>query len=304
VQLGTQVVKAASEPAPKRPAPASRRRTPPPAPPAQAVAAAPRPLAPAAEAHGRGGDVLDVALRLFAGVYLVGLLVAVVAYKAAFARMLPIDPYVAAYGLVVAAFIVSRFVLSVCYRPARDAGLEPHVAIVMPAFNEEEAIAASIRSLLVLDYPQDKLEVVVVNDGSSDRTLAEIENVARSNPRVQVIDFPSNRGKRAAMAAGIRATSAEVIAFVDSDSGERARQRTDRRLPRLPRRHAAVPDTGPGDLGAPAARRPARLARLTRAGTAQARAVRRRARSRPARPTRSRRDRRARAPARRRRASS
>jgi hyaluronan synthase len=226
VHLGTRVVKVASEPAPARTAPSRR-----PAQPEHAVApaptlpspppAAPGPppaLAPVAEAHRRGSDVLDGALRLFAGVYLVGLLVAVVVYKAAFAGMLFIDPYFAAYGLVVAAYIVSRFVLSVCYRPARDAGLEPHVAIVMPAFNEEEAIAASIRSLLVLDYPQDKLEVVVVNDGSSDRTLAEIETVARSNPRVQVIDFPSNRGKRAAMAAGIRATRAEVIAFVDSDS--------------------------------------------------------------------------------------
>ncbi len=88
----------------------------------------------------------------------------------------------------------------------------------MPAFNEEEAIAASLRSLLALDYPEDKLELVVINDGSTDRTIDEIRAVAAESPRVQVIDFPENRGKRAAMAAGIRATAAEVIAFVDSDS--------------------------------------------------------------------------------------
>ena len=229
VRLGTQVVKAAAETSPDGTAPSRPTAGPPvPAPVAQlapppapaqpaAPALAPAPVAAAAPPR-RRGDALDTALRLFAGVYLVGLLVAVVVYKAAFARMLFIDPYFAAYGIVVAAFIVSRFVLSLWYRPARDAGLEPRVAIVMPAFNEEAAIAASIRSLLALDYPQDKLEVVVVNDGSSDRTLAEIDCVARANPRVQVIDFPQNRGKRAAMAAGIRATSAEVIAFVDSDS--------------------------------------------------------------------------------------
>lgn len=164
------------------------------------------------------GNFLDLGLRAFAGVYLVALLVAVVVYKAAFVDMLFIDPYFAVYGMVVAAYIVSRFTLSVLYRPARDAGLEPRVAIVMPAFNEEAAIAASVRSLLSLDYPAEKLEVVVVNDGSSDGTLAAIEAVARENPRVAVIDFPENRGKRAAMAAGIRATEAEVIAFVDSDS--------------------------------------------------------------------------------------
>jgi hyaluronan synthase len=164
------------------------------------------------------GNVLDLGLRVFAGVYLVALLVAVVVYKAAFVDMLFIDPYFAVYGMVVAAYIVSRFALSVLYRPARDAGLEPRVAIVMPAFNEEAASAASVRSLLMLDYPAEKLEVVVVNDGSSDGTLAAIQAVARENPRVAVIDFPENRGKRAAMAAGIRATEAEVIAFVDSDS--------------------------------------------------------------------------------------
>ena len=50
----------------------------------------------------------------------------------------------AAYGLVVAGYIVSRFSLSLLYRPAKDAGLEPRVAIVIPGFNEEEAIANSL----------------------------------------------------------------------------------------------------------------------------------------------------------------
>jgi hyaluronan synthase len=162
--------------------------------------------------------MLDLALRWCAGVYLVALLGLVVAYKAAFLEMLVIDPYFAAYGIVVAGFIVSRFALSLAYRPAPDSGLEPRVAIVMPAFNEAEAIRSSIRSLLELEYPAAKLEVVVVDDGSTDATLREILSVARTTDRVQVIDFPVNRGKRAAMAAGIRATTADIVAFVDSDS--------------------------------------------------------------------------------------
>src|SRR5439155_12871482 len=77
----------------------------------------------------------------------------------------------------------------------------------------------SLRSLLQLDYPADKLELVAVNDGSTDRTLVEMRKVeANANGRVHVISFPENRGKRAAMAAGIRATNAEIVAFVDSDS--------------------------------------------------------------------------------------
>ncbi len=158
-------------------------------------------------------------VRGFAATWLIAVLVGVVIYKAAFIEMLRVDPYFAAYGLVVSAYIVSRFLISLFYRPAKHAGLQPEVAIIMPAFNEESAIADSLRSLLALDYPAAKLQIVAVNDGSTDATLRELMSVAEeANGRVQVIDFPQNRGKRAAMAAGIRSTDAEIIAFVDSDS--------------------------------------------------------------------------------------
>ena len=158
-------------------------------------------------------------LKVFAAVYLVWLIMAVIAYKAEFVQVMFSSVFFGIYSTCVTVYILSRFVLSLFYRSAKDAGIEPRVAIVMPAFNEQEAIAASLRSLLALDYPEDKLELVAVNDGSTDATIDEIGEVAgEAGGRVQVIDFPENRGKRAAMAAGIRATSAEVIVFVDSDS--------------------------------------------------------------------------------------
>jgi hyaluronan synthase len=90
---------------------------------------------------------------------------------------------------------------------------------VMSGFNEEEGIANSLRSLLALDYPAGKLEIVAVNDGSTDGTVDEMRRVQReARGRVHVIDLVENQGKRAAMAAGIRATDAEIVAFVDSDS--------------------------------------------------------------------------------------
>jgi hyaluronan synthase len=89
----------------------------------------------------------------------------------------------------------------------------------MPGFNEEAAIGDSLRALLQLNYPPDRLGVVAVNDGSTDNTLQEMRKVAAiANGRVRVINFERNRGKRAAMAAGIRSTEADIIAFVDSDS--------------------------------------------------------------------------------------
>ncbi len=158
-------------------------------------------------------------LKAFAIVYLLWLVAAVLAYKAEFARVMFSSLFFGVYSTLVTIYILSRFLFSLFYRAAPDAGIEPRVAIVMPGFNEQEAIAASLSSLLRLDYPRGKLELVAVNDGSTDETLAEMQRIAATaQGRVRVIDFPENRGKRAAMAAGIRATSAEVIVFVDSDS--------------------------------------------------------------------------------------
>ncbi len=125
-----------------------------------------------------------------------------------------------AYTVIVSSYVLSRFVLATFYRPPHDAGLEPTVAIVIPAYNEGEAVTRSIDSCLGVDYPQDKLEVVVVNDGSTDDTWQQMTKAAARYPdgAVRCIDLGANRGKRAAMAAGIRATTAEILVFVDSDS--------------------------------------------------------------------------------------
>lgn len=160
----------------------------------------------------------DRAIRVLAAGYLALLLALAVAYHGLWFGEASADLLFAVYGIVVVTYITGRFVLSLPYRPPRDAGFEPRVAIVMPAFNEEAVIAHSLRSLLALDYPADKLELVAVNDGSTDATLARMTEVAREEPRVRVIDLGVNCGKRAAMAVGMRATDAEILAFVDSDS--------------------------------------------------------------------------------------
>jgi hyaluronan synthase len=158
-------------------------------------------------------------VRATIALYLVAIVVGIVGYKVAFLHAIAADPFFAIYGLVVVAYLVSRFAIALTYRPPAHAGLQPRVAIVMPAFNEEAAIQASLRSLLTVDYPAEKLEIVAIDDGSTDATLARLHEVAgEAGGRVRVIAFPENRGKRAAMAAGIRATEAEVVAFVDSDS--------------------------------------------------------------------------------------
>lgn len=97
----------------------------------------------------------------------------------------------------------------------------PHVAIIVPCFNEERTIASTMQSLLALDYPRKKIELIVVDDGSTDDTL----NIARqfdtrqgkALPRVRVF-HKENGGKHSAMNLGLAHTEAEFIGCLDADS--------------------------------------------------------------------------------------
>ena len=93
----------------------------------------------------------------------------------------------------------------------------PTVALIVPAWNEAKTIKGSILSLLALEYPSEKLSIVVVNDGSTDDTkevLKEFEN----HPRVTVI-HQENGGKHSALNTGIAAAKdAEIVGCMDADS--------------------------------------------------------------------------------------
>ncbi|HEX2076008.1 MAG TPA: glycosyltransferase [Geodermatophilus sp.] len=132
------------------------------------------------------------------------------------------DPLFATYSIAVLCYVLGRFALSLFYRPSRDVGHRPSVSVIIPAFNEEEGILGTIQSIVRSDYPADRLEVVVVNDGSTDGTWAQILAAKARWPQVRAVDLGANYGKRAAMAEGIRRSRGDVLAFVDSDSYLRA----------------------------------------------------------------------------------
>jgi hyaluronan synthase len=124
------------------------------------------------------------------------------------------------YTILISSYVLSRFLLAAFYRPYRGPAIEPTVAIIVPAYNEGEAVSRTIHACLALDYPADKLEIVVINDGSTDDTWERMQEAAAHYPAgvVRCVDLGRNLGKRAAMAVGIRATSSEILVFVDSDS--------------------------------------------------------------------------------------
>jgi hyaluronan synthase len=89
----------------------------------------------------------------------------------------------------------------------------------MPALNEEELITKSIDSIFACNYPQDKLEVICINDGSTDLTLKYMRQAGQKyGEKLKVISFKKNLGKRRAFYAGLKKSRAEIILSVDTDS--------------------------------------------------------------------------------------
>ena len=128
------------------------------------------------------------------------------------------DPIFAGYSITVVIYVLGRFVGALFYRPVPDLGYRPTVSVIVPAFNEENGIIGAIESCLGVDYPPDLIEVIVVNDGSNDRTWERILEAKARWPRVYAVDLGRNYGKRGAMAEGIRRARGEILCFVDSDS--------------------------------------------------------------------------------------
>jgi hyaluronan synthase len=124
----------------------------------------------------------------------------------------------ATYGILVVIYILSRFLLSFLYDAIPDNGYEPSVTFVVPAMNEEGAIRETLEKIYEVDYPQDKLEVITINDGSTDNTLQEMQAVKRRHPDLTIINFRKNRGKKYGMAKGVELAQGEIIVFIDSDS--------------------------------------------------------------------------------------
>lgn len=133
------------------------------------------------------------------------------------------------YSIITAGFLLTRYLFGAFYRPIPiSTSFTPGVTVIIPCFNEEEWISKTIASCVDQDYPVEQLEVIVVDDCSTDhsyeiiqKTLDEFYHEAerfKTKQRIKCVRLEKNSGKREAMAAGIRISTKELVAFVDSDS--------------------------------------------------------------------------------------
>ena len=133
------------------------------------------------------------------------------------------------YSIITATFLLSRYLFGALYRTVPvDPNFVPGVTVLIPCFNEEEWIKKTIISCVNQDYPVDKLEIIVIDDHSSDHSVEvikhTIEELKREGPQFNVADRvsyivqPINLGKRDALCEGVKVAKHELVVFVDSDS--------------------------------------------------------------------------------------
>lgn len=95
----------------------------------------------------------------------------------------------------------------------------PQVSVIIPAFNEEETVGQTVDSVMDSNYPRDRIEIICVNDGSTDLTLHHMRNARRKyGESVRVINFVKNQGKRRALYSGFKSARGKFVVSVDSDS--------------------------------------------------------------------------------------
>ena len=131
-----------------------------------------------------------------------------------------IETFLWAFTIVATALVVVRTLIVIWLasrfrrRPKTDFA-EP-ISVVIAAYNEEKVIAQTLRTLLATEY-NGEIEVVVVDDGSRDRTAAEVERVVGNDSRVRLFQ-QENRGKARALQRGLAAARYDIIVFIDADT--------------------------------------------------------------------------------------
>lgn len=113
-------------------------------------------------------------------------------------------------GYSLAILVLSRFV----HNPVKRSPIEPKVTYLITAYNEEKNIAAKLEQVMTLDYPGDKLEIIVASDGSTDRTDEIVKGFADRG--VKLVHVEGRVGKTGTQNRAVRQASGEIVIFSDA----------------------------------------------------------------------------------------
>jgi cellulose synthase/poly-beta-1,6-N-acetylglucosamine synthase-like glycosyltransferase len=124
-----------------------------------------------------------------------------------------------------AALAVAGYVYSIVSERTRKTLPEPAewpgISVIIPAHNEEIVMAGTIESVLHLDYPRDKIEILVVDDSSTDLTRRIVDELMGADRRVKLVAIPpglGGKGKSHALNVGLRYAKHDLIAVYDADN--------------------------------------------------------------------------------------
>ncbi|MEL6216390.1 MAG: glycosyltransferase, partial [Pseudomonadota bacterium] len=96
-----------------------------------------------------------------------------------------------------------------------DTNHKPSVSFIVCAYNEEDVILDKVNNLIALDYPADKLEIIVASDGSSDKTNEIVK--ANPHPQVRLLELPRG-GKNQTLNSAVAEAQSDVLVFTDADT--------------------------------------------------------------------------------------
>ncbi|OQX51231.1 hypothetical protein B5M47_01600 [candidate division CPR3 bacterium 4484_211] len=93
----------------------------------------------------------------------------------------------------------------------------PFISVIMPVYNDQEKVQGALDSLLALDYPKEKYEIVIVDNNSTDNSYNVIQEFAKNHKRIKLLVEDKIQSSYAARNKGIKAARGKVLAFIDSD---------------------------------------------------------------------------------------
>lgn len=103
---------------------------------------------------------------------------------------------------------------------SRPFGL-PYVSLLIPAHNEELVIRRTVEAMLAMDYPEERLEIIVINDGSTDKTGQIVQEMCKSYRSLKLVNVPEEeggKGKSRTLNVGLKHARGDVIAVYDADN--------------------------------------------------------------------------------------